>query len=110
MHGSGADLPAIIRPVPAPSARGNSQTAQTLFLEKSMFKKLVPVLGALLLAGSLAATPVAAVAAQAPTTAHHVVHKKMMHKKMMHKKWAKKAMHKKWHKKVVKHPMAKKKG
>ena len=84
-----------------------------------MFKKLVPVLGALLLAGSLAATPVAAVAAQAPTTAHHVVHKKMMHKKWTkaahkkwtkaaHKKWTKKAVHAKWHKKAMKH-MAKKK-
>ena len=80
-----------------------------------MFKKLVPVLGALLVAGSLAAAPIAAVAAPAPATAHHVVHKKWTKKAAMHKKWTKKAaMHKKWtaHKKWAKKsmkPMAKKK-
>ena len=63
-----------------------------------MFKKLVPVLGALLVSGSLALAPVAVVAAQAQTAKHHVVHKKaahkVMHKKMVHKKWHKKAAHK----------------
>jgi|AUZX01.1.fsa_nt_gi hypothetical protein len=92
-----------------------------------MFKKLVPVLGALLVAGSLAVAPVAAVAAPV-TPPHHVVkkamHKAWAHKGAMQKKWAHKkswahkkwtrkesAMHKKWasKKKAMKHTMMKKK-
>ena len=68
-----------------------------------MFKKLVPVLGALLLAGSLAAP--AAFAATATTPTHKAVHHKVAHKKWhktaMHHKWHKKAVHHKWHKKVA---------
>ena len=73
-----------------------------------MFKKLVHVLGALLVAGSMALAPVAAVAAPVQAAKHHVVHKKathkVMHKKMAHKKWTKKA---KWHKKAAHKPMKK---
>lgn len=62
-----------------------------------MFKKLVPVLGALMVSGSLALAPLAS-AAQATTPAKHHV----MHKHSAAHKTAKHATHK-WHKKTMKH-------
>jgi hypothetical protein len=111
IHEPDTALAAIISAVPVPTARGTAQPLN-LSLETSMFKKLVPVLGALLVAGSLAVAPVAAVAAQTPTPPHHVV-KKTMHKAWAHKKWTHKKTwtHKKWApKKTMKHMMKKKKG